>query len=108
MVLKGDKGVGKDMVAAVHRAHRRPAALSHHRAARAPDGKFNAHLSSTLLLHVPESFWAGDRKAEGVLNFNITSPRVPIERKGINPFEVNSFLRIFMSTNATWAVHGEL
>ncbi|XSC48383.1 primase-helicase family protein [Bradyrhizobium sp. RDT10] len=67
-------------------------------------GRFNAHQEKTLLLHVEEGFWAGDKKAEGQLKHLITSEQVMIESKGINAFQVASVLRIIISSNEDWIV----
>lgn len=67
-------------------------------------GKFNAHQEKALVLHVEEGFWAGNKQAEGSLKHLITSEKVQIERKGIDSFSVDSYLRIFMSSNEDWVV----
>ena len=45
-------------------------------------GKFNVHLKDALLVNADEAFWAGDKKAEGVIKGLITEPMIPIEPKG--------------------------
>ena len=67
-------------------------------------GKFNQHQSKCLLLHVQEGFWAGDKQAEGSLKYLITSNHVMIEPKGVNAFQVDSVLRLFISSNERWVV----
>lgn len=104
LVLKGVKGAGKDTVAeylarVVGQRHAPTVAESTHIV-----GKFNARLEAALLLHVQEGSWAGDRKAEGVLKYLVTSDRVEIERKGIDSINLPSVLRIFISANADWVV----
>lgn len=104
LVLKGPKGAGKDTVAdyvarMIGRRHAPTVAESDHIV-----GKFNARLENALLLHVQEGSWAGDRKAEGVLKYLVTSDRVEIERKGIDSINLPSVLRLFISANAEWVV----
>lgn len=104
IVMKGRKGTGKDtfgeyMAAMIGRRHSPTIANSEHLV-----GRFNSHIASALFLHVQEGSWAGDRKAEGVLKYLVTSPRVAIEPKGIDVFEVPSILRMFISANARWVV----
>lgn len=104
LVLKGRKGTGKDtfaeyVAAMIGRRHSPTVANSEHLV-----GRFNSHIASALFLHVQEGSWAGDRKAEGVLKYLVTSPRVAIEPKGIDVFEVPSVLRLFISANARWVV----
>jgi hypothetical protein len=67
-------------------------------------GKFNAHLEKLLLLGVDEAFWSGDSKAEGILKNLVTEPRIMIERKGIDPMSLDSFVRVVMTTNNDYAV----
>jgi len=103
VVLKGRKGTGKDTVAEYvgglfPRHHTKIANAEH------LYGKFNAHQEKTLLLHVEEGFWAGDKKAEGSLKYVITSEQVQIEPKGVNAFQVDSVLRVFISSNEDWVV----
>ncbi|WP_395000019.1 bifunctional DNA primase/polymerase [Sphingomonas sp.] len=104
IVLKGGKGAGKDTVAdyvarMIGRRHAPTVAESEHIV-----GKFNARLENALLLHVQEGSWAGDRKAEGVLKYLVTSDRIEIERKGIDSINLPSVLRLFISANADWVV----
>jgi hypothetical protein len=104
LVLRGGKGVGKDTLAVVmgkiigrkHVAHIiRPEDLT---------GRFNAPFATALLVHVEEAFWSGDAGKKGTLQALITAPTQPIERKGIDRIEVDSFLRVLMTTNDEWAV----
>lgn len=104
LVVRGGKGAGKDTVAdyvarMIGRRHAPTVAESDHIV-----GKFNARLENALLLHVQEGSWAGDRKAEGVLKYLVTSDRVEIERKGIDSINMPSVLRLFISANAEWVV----
>lgn len=67
LVFKGTKGVGKGTFGRELKA----LAGQHGRQVAQPDhftGRFNEHLADTILLFVDEGLWAGDRKAEGVLN----------------------------------------
>jgi hypothetical protein len=104
LVLKGAKGAGKDTLAdyvaqMIGRRHAPTVAESDHIV-----GKFNARLEAALLLHVQEGSWAGDRKAEGVLKYLVTSDFIEIERKGIDSINLPSVLRLFISANAEWVV----
>lgn len=104
LVLRGAKGAGKDTVAEyfAHLPGRR-----HVSTVAEPEhitGRFNARLENSLLLHVQEGAWAGDRKSEGTLKYLITSDHIEIERKGIDGFNMPSVLRLFISANAEWVV----
>lgn len=99
-----EEGVGKDtygklitrIVGARHTAH---IGESERLVAR-----FNSQFESALFAHVEEAVFAGDPRLRGKLFHMITSPDVTIERKGVEPFTVDSFVRILMSTNSDWAV----
>ena len=103
-MLRGENGTGKDTVAeyvAAMIGRRHAPTVSHENHIV---GNFNRRLESALLLHVQEGSWAGDRKAEGVLKYLVTSDRIEIERKGIDSISLPSFLRLFISSNADWTV----
>ena len=97
LILKGLKGVGKDTLAEYVKKlfFRHTAKVSN---MEHLTGKFNAHQERILLLHVEEGIWAGNRNAHGQLQSLITSPTVMIERKGIDPIEMTSVLRLFISS----------
>jgi hypothetical protein len=92
IVLRGGKGAGKDTVveylAAMIGRHHVPT-VSH---------------ENHVVGNVQEGTWAGDRKAEGVLKYLVTSETVEIERKGIDSFSLPSFLRMVVSSNSDWIV----
>lgn len=103
VVLRGNKGAGKDTVAnyvgRMFTAHYMMVSQQRHLT-----GNFNAHQEKVLLLHVEEGFWAGGKSEEGALKSLITSEFATIERKGIDAIQVNSVLRVFMSSNEKWVV----
>ncbi len=67
-------------------------------------GKHNAQMQYALLLHLEEAIWVGDRGNDSKLKAMITTPRAVIEPKFVNAFEVDSFVRILMTSNAEWVV----
>ena len=104
LVLRGPKGAGKDtlgeyLARMIGRRHAPTVANSEHIV-----GRFNRRMENALLLHVQEGSWAGDRKAEEVLKYLVTSEFVEIERKGIDSINLRSALRLFISANAEWVV----
>lgn len=105
LVLRGGKGVGKDTLPAeimgriIGRKH-----VAHITRADDLTGRFNAPFATALLVHVEEAFWSGDVSKKGTLQALITARTQPIERKGIDRVEVDSFLRVLMTTNDEWAV----
>ena len=67
-------------------------------------GKFNAHMKDKVLLFADESFWAGDKSAEGVLKALITEPFLVIEGKGENAYKIRNHLHFMFATNNEWCV----
>ncbi len=67
-------------------------------------GRFNSHLTEGMLVFVDESFWAGDKSAEGVLKGLITEDTLMIEGKGKDAYVVKNHNRLFMATNNNWMV----
>jgi hypothetical protein len=103
MVLRGKKRIGKDTIMDYFGG----VCADHHVKIANQDqltGKFNSHQEKCLILHVEEGFWAGNKQAEGALKHLITSEKVLIEPKGLNAFHVDSYLRLFISSNEEWVV----
>ncbi len=103
IVLRGKKGVGKDTLG----EYLRPLLGKHCVKIGHIDqltGRFNSALQNTLLVHVEELYWAGNRGAEGSLKHLITSEKLRIEPKGIDSFELDSFIRLLLTSNEDWVV----
>lgn len=103
VVLRGKKGVGKDVVA-VHLGRlfkQNYVAISE---MEHLTGKFNAHMEKALLVHVEEGLWAGDPRAAGPLKSLITRSTVALERKGIDVIQIENCSRIFITSNEKWVV----
>lgn len=104
LVFKGGKGAGKDTLAV---ALRRVVGKRHVAHVNRPDAltsRFNAPFATAILGHVEEAFWSGAHDKKGTLQSLITSETLPIEKKGIDTVTVDSFLRLIMTTNESWAV----
>ncbi|MDO5630527.1 MAG: DUF5906 domain-containing protein [Paracoccus sp. (in: a-proteobacteria)] len=103
VVLRGAKGAGKDTV-----GHYLGALFPrHHVTLSQPEhltGRFNAHMETAILIHLEEGYWAGDHRAEGVLKNLITCQSLEIERKGIDPYKIDHFGRLLITSNAEWVV----
>ncbi|TAM08291.1 MAG: hypothetical protein EPN70_00690 [Paraburkholderia sp.] len=101
VAISGEKGTGKTKVVEVLAALLGRHALS----VSQPEhlvGRFNAHQAQALLVAAEESFWAGDKKAEGALKHLITSPSAMMERKGVDAVEMQSLTRFMFVGNAEW------
>lgn len=103
VVLRGAKGAGKDTV-----GHYLGALFPrHHVTLSQPEhltGRFNAHMETAILIHLEEGYWAGNHAAEGVLKNLITCKSLEIERKGIDPYKIDHFGRLLITSNADWVV----
>jgi hypothetical protein len=103
LVLKGRKGTGKNAVI------ERVGALFHRNLVVADDdrylvGNFNSHLEACLLLALDEASWAGGKKVEGKLKGIITGSKHMIERKGMEPYQVDNLTRVVIIGNEDWLV----
>ncbi|WP_353647031.1 DUF5906 domain-containing protein [Mesorhizobium sp. WSM2240] len=104
LVFKGGKGAGKDTLAVILRRIVGKRHVAHVTRSDALTQRFNAPFATALLVHVEDSFWSGAQDKKGTLQALITSETMPIEKKGVDTVEVDSFLRMFMTTNESWAV----
>ena len=107
IVLRGSQGVGKGTAAEEYGA-----LFGSHFATVDKTGivvgRFNAALSSKLVLQMDEALWPGNKEFIGALKSLVTNPRLMIERKGIDPVEEPNFLQLFVTTNSDWAWPTEL
>ena len=103
ILFRGDEGTGKTLpgriVGSLFPAHYAliddPRYLT---------GNFNVHMETCLLLQADESFWAGDKTAEGRLKGLVTSDVHFIERKGVDAYRVRNLIRLMVTSNNDWMV----
>jgi hypothetical protein len=103
LAIRGEPGVGKTKVGEVFGSLLKP----HYKLVADPrfvTGKFNAHMTSLLLLHADEAFWAGDRRSEGKLKDLVTGSEHLIEFKGVDAISVRNHMRLFVTGNSDWLV----
>jgi len=103
LVFKGRKGTGKGTYC---RALKELAG-QHGRQVAQPEhftGRFNEHLTDTILLFVDEGLWAGDKKVEGVLKNLITEPVLSFEGKNKPIIEGPNHLHIVIASNEDWVI----
>jgi hypothetical protein len=67
-------------------------------------GHFNNHLRDACLLFADESYFPGDKKAEGNLKRLITEPTLFIEGKGRDGISVTNMLHVIIASNEEWVV----
>jgi len=68
-------------------------------------GRFNQHLAHAVVVFADEAFFAGDIRSQKAINNFITEPRILLEPKGIDVFEVDSYHRVIMASNADWIIN---
>ena len=104
LVLKGQKGVGKDTLAEIMKAILGRRHSAHVASTQRLTARFNAAFATALLIHVEEAIWGGQQDAKGVVQSLITCPSLPLERKNVDTVEVDSYSRLLFTTNESWAV----
>lgn len=107
LVLSGDQGTGKTIVAEYMKS-----ILGRHALIvndqRFVTGQFNTHLASCLLLCADEAFWAGDPKAVGRIRDLITGDEHFLEPKGREAYRVSNYVRVLVLGEANWMVPAAL
>ena len=67
-------------------------------------GQFNAHLMDVMLLFADEITWGGNKKSAGKLKGLVTEQFIIGERKGIDAVRYRNYIRLLVSSNASWVV----
>ena len=70
-------------------------------------GRFNSHLANKLLVVAEEVTWGGNREMEATLRDFVTAPQLPVEGKGLDLYEVDSYHRLVIISNERWVVHAQ-
>ncbi len=107
IALRGGQGVGKTIWANVIGGLMHE---NHYMAVESMEqltGKLSAHLGSALLVSAEEAIWAGDHAAKSALKDLVTAPRLRIEPRGIDSFEVPNFVRLVSTIHDRWVVPAE-
>ncbi len=103
IVLMGGQGTGKNtFVDTIGKLVGR-----HYRTAQRMDqltDKFNSDFEHALLMHANEATWGGKKADGGVLKSMITDRTISIQLKGRDRYEIDNFVRIFISSNEKWPV----
>jgi hypothetical protein len=67
-------------------------------------GKFNSVLQDARFVAIEESFFAGAKSEQSTMNNLITEERIIIEKKGVDPVELDSFAGFLILANRSWVV----
>jgi hypothetical protein len=104
IVLRGEEGVGKGIIAGVLMRRFIGNAFVQIAQPGQVTGKFNSAWVNKLAVFCDESFWAGDKSLDGVIKSLCTEPKLAVEYKGKDVFEVDHHARIFFAGNGDWIV----
>lgn len=102
-VLRGDQGVGKSIIGQVlgklyHEDH-----FLNINNIEALTRRFNVDLAKAQFILADEAIWGGNRSIQSQLKGLLTEPRMTIEPKGVNQYQVDAFFRVMMTSNEDWA-----
>ena len=103
VVLRGRQGTGKGVLCSQFGSLFGPHFIQVSQAGHLT-GHFNSHLKDKLVVYADEAFWAGDKKAEGVLKALITEDTIQIEMKGKDVITFRNHIRLLVSSNHGWVV----
>jgi hypothetical protein len=103
VVLRGRLGTGKGVLCSQFGSLFGPHFIQVSQASHLT-GNFNSHLKDKLIVYADEAFWAGDKKAEGVLKALITEDTIQIEMKGKDVITLRNHIRLLISSNNDWVV----
>lgn len=104
LVFKGRKGTGKNsLIDPVGNLLGVGHYLVAHNA-RYLTGQFNAHMEACLCLVLDEAFWSGDKSSEGQLKGLTTAPKILVEKKNMEPHQVDNLVRLIVLGNEEWLV----
>lgn len=104
VVLRGETGVGKSIVAGVIC---RLIGGAHAMSTSNPDlltGKFNRIIADKMFVSGEEISWGGDMRGNAILKDRISAETMQIEPKGVDAMTVGSYHRWMLITNEGWPV----
>lgn len=103
VVLRGRQGTGKGVLCSEFGSLFGPHFIQVTQASHLT-GNFNSHLKDKLVVYADEAFWAGDKKAEGVLKAMITEDTIQIEMKGKDVITFRNHIHLLVSSNQNWVI----
>ena len=62
-------------------------------------GEFNSHMANSFLVNLDELSKKETSESEGKIKGLITEPKITINNKGVNKYDINSFHRFLITTN---------
>lgn len=103
LAIRGKQGVGKGIFVNVFISLFGPHGIQVTQSSHLV-GNFNAHLRDKLLVFADEAFWAGDKRAEGVLKGLVTEDKIAIEMKGVDMQPSPNYVRLILASNNDWLI----
>jgi hypothetical protein len=103
LVLRGEKGSGKSIIGHFLRKIWGVHSLYVTQSSQVT-GNFNGHLVDVCFLYADEAFFSGDKKHEQTLKALVTENVFVVERKGMDAQQARNCLKLFMTTNNSFAV----
>jgi len=104
VIMHGKEGIGKgtfcEMVGKlVGRAH-----YKHITNERHLTGNFNRILMDAMLVFADEVIYGGSRSTAGILKSMVTEKEMVCEPKGVDPFMIDSRIRLVVASNEDWFI----
>ena len=103
LAIRGKQGVGKGIFVNVFISLFGPHGIQVTQSSHLV-GNFNAHLRDKLLVFADEAFWAGDKRAEGVLKGLVTEDNIAIEMKCVDIQSSPNYVRLILASNNDWLI----
>jgi hypothetical protein len=104
VLLKGNQGTGKGIFARYFGKGIFGRHYLHLDNADHVTGHFNAHLSHKIVVFADEAFFAGDKRNLGTLKRSVTEDTLTITPKGLDSYQEDNHIHLFMATNDEHAV----
>lgn len=99
IVLRGEKGAGKDIVGVYLSRLMDKSAYLNTADSDAIIGQFNSAIANALFVHLEEAFFHGDHKADSRIKNLVTAETMSINEKFAPRYTVESFHRLFITSN---------
>lgn len=105
IVLRGEKGDGKDIVGVYVSKLMQASAYLNTASQDMVWGQFNGAIANKLLLHLEEAFFSGDHGADSRIKNLITAATQQINEKHAPVYTVDSFHRLIITSNDSRVVN---
>lgn len=104
LVVRGAKGAGKTTVFDYFSRLLTPYAMTSSQPEHIT-GKFNWHFRDKLLVIAEEGLFAGSSRDDSIIKDLITGKKMLMEPKGIDPFNMDQYIRLVIISNEDWVIN---